>query len=131
MYTVKVKDADGHEINIAVSEEIYELFENERRELERERRERKRHLVRCSLDDLLKFQNFLVDTEVPDDYICLRELLLSVLQTSGYCQRKRFSMYLMGYSFKEIAQKQHCSIPAVYYSIINVRKKLKKLLMEP
>lgn len=131
MYTVKVKDANWHEVEVEVSKEIYELFEKERRELEREHSERRSHIVRCSLEDLLKYQNFFVNTEVPDDYIYLKELLRSVLQDSGYCQRERFSMYLMGYSLKDIAQKQHCSIPAVFYSINDIREKLKKLLIVP
>lgn len=127
MYYVNIKGPDGQEISVEVSFEVYQLFEDERRELERERFERRAHWDRRGLDDYIQENTIAIPDETVD-LVCLFETLRNILLSCTPLQRMRFVLYMRGYSLSEIAKLQKCSVPAVLYSLNSVIKKIRKSL---
>lgn len=128
MRYVKIQDADGKEVIIEVTDEVFLIFDDERRELAREKKEKFRHLANCALNEDILPRKSVACSETPEDLVCLRESLRDILGNCTPIQKIRFSLYLRGYSLSEIARFQHSSVPAVLYSISSVLKRIKKNL---
>lgn len=124
MHYIKIKDTDRQEIDVEVSDEVYQLLEDEHRELERERYERRAHLDMHELNDYL-LERALTLPDATADHICLIDRIQNTLKTCTQNQRTRFAMYICGYSLSEIARYQHCHVTTVEESIKRIRKKIK------
>jgi DNA-directed RNA polymerase specialized sigma24 family protein len=129
MYYVKTKDISGHEIMVEVSFEIYQLFEAERKQNERDRYERRKHIDDSPKSDHAELLPSRHD-ENPEETLIRRETLQTVLKIVEACtpiQRERFYLNrVFGYSGNEIAKIQGCRLQAVYQSVNSVLKKIKK-----
>lgn len=107
MYRVKIKDADDHEVEVEVSDEVYKVFQDYDRKVENQSHERRRHWDKRCLEGYISDDN-IVSSELTEDQVCLFETLNSILNNCTPNQRTRFYLYLSGYSLSEIAQIQHC-----------------------
>jgi DNA-directed RNA polymerase specialized sigma24 family protein len=126
MYTVTVQDADGKEITLEVTKAIFLIVDDERRELERNKKEKYRHLSNAELKEDLLPRRSIQFAETPEDQVCLLESLREELRKCSPIQRKRFALFLQGYNLSEIAQIQGCAKQCVQRSLTYVLKRIKK-----
>ena len=130
MYYVKIKDITGHEITIEVSFDIFQLFEEERKEIERERYERRNHLDKRGLEDYILGNEATSLSESAEDQFFRQETFRTIRNSMRTCtpnQQKRFAYYLSGYSFAEIARMEGRTQRTIKKSINAVIKKVKKI----
>ena len=121
----------GKGIAIEVSDEVFKVFKDECREFEREKKEMERHGSNCEMEDNILPLRSLVLSETPEDQVCLLESLHFALKSCTPNQRIRFHLYLCGYSLTEIAHFQNTSVPAVLYSLKSILKKIKNIFDTP
>lgn len=129
IYYVKVKDTEGHWVEVEVSKEVYDCFEQERTQQENQ--------ARYDRDFLDKYADMesLPNTLLTDSRLTLeektevKEILEKVEEIIGTCsqkQQRRFYLNrICGFSATEIAQKEICSEGAIRHSISDVEKKIK------
>ena len=120
MYLVKILNADHRPVDVEVSLEIYRVYEESRKQEERQRYERRKHIEGKSFDDCLLY-----------DLAAERlETLLEigqVLEKLPPLQRWRFILHFFyGYSYSEIAKMQDCNKSAVMRSVHSALKKIRK-----
>ena len=110
MYLVKILNADHRPVDVEVSLEIYRVYEESRKQEERQRYERRKHIEGRSFDDCLMFD---LATEPLEDTVERLETLLEigqVLEKLPPLQRWRFILHFFyGYSYSEIAKMQDCN----------------------
>ncbi|KXL53702.1 hypothetical protein CLNEO_09280 [Anaerotignum neopropionicum] len=130
-FYVTVTDLQGKEITVKVSIEIFELFEEERKEIARLRKEKERH---SSDEDVESdFAGYLhsLHTASLEERAMQRQELKSAVDAIKSCtsvqQRRFYFNRILGYTFTEIAAKEHCSERAVKFSVDAVIKKLDDL----
>lgn len=133
MYYVKIKDVTGHEITMEVSFDIFRVFEEERKELERERYEKRNHLDKRGLEDyILELEKEATSlSESAEDQFFRQETFRSIRNIMRTCtinQQERFAFYLSGYTYAEIARMCNCSVMTVKGSVASVIKKIKKAM---
>lgn len=131
MFTEKIPDSTGREITVEVSEDVFNIFEDEKRELKRESSEYGRHGDDRDPEDRIVARKAAEASEPLEDLFFRQETLRAVRNLLGTCtplQRERFTLYAEGYSFAEIARIQHCAVMTVKKSVITVRKKIKKFV---
>jgi DNA-directed RNA polymerase specialized sigma24 family protein len=132
MYYVKTKDVAGHEAIVEVSYEVYQAFEDERKELERERYERRQHWDKRGLEDyILANESIAVSEKLEDLFFRLNTLrtIQDVVRACTHVQQKRFYLHCVcGYSYAEIARMYNCSVMTVKGSVASVLKKIKKVM---
>lgn len=129
MYYVKIKDVTGREITVEVPFDIFQLFEEERKELERERYERRKHLDKRGLEDYILEKEAASLSESAEDQFFRQEVFRSIRSIMRICttnQQERFAFYLSGYSFAEIARMEGCTERTVRKSVNAAIKKIKK-----
>ena len=120
MYLVKILNADHRPIDVEVSLEIYRVYEESRKQEERQRYERRRHIEGKSFDNCLLFD---LATE-PLEETAER---LETLQEIGRALEWRFILHFFyGYSYSEIAKMQDCNKSAVMRSVQSALKKVRK-----
>ena len=127
MYHVNVQNADGYEVEVEVSEEVYKVFHDYDKLMENQNHEHRRHWDKRRLEDYIVDDN-LVSPESPEDQVCLFVTLCSVLENCTLNQQRRFYLYLLGYSLSEIAQIEHRSVMTVKGSIETTIKKIQNSL---
>lgn len=127
MYLVKILNADHRPVDVEVSLEIYRVYEESRKQEERQRYERRKHIEGRSFDDCLMFD---LATEPLEDTVERLETLLEigqVLEKLPPLQRWRFILHFFyGYSYSEIAKMQDCNKSAVMRSVQSALKKVRK-----
>jgi DNA-directed RNA polymerase specialized sigma24 family protein len=131
MYCVKIKDVFGHETIVEVSFEIYQLFEDERKQMERERNERRKHWDKRGLEDYILANESLAVSETLEDLFSRLDalrIIRDVVRTCTPVQQERFTLYVRGYTFAEVARLHHCTKQTVQESVKTVLKKIKKHL---
>jgi DNA-directed RNA polymerase specialized sigma24 family protein len=132
MYCVKIKDVTGHEVTVEVTFDIFQLFEDERKELERERFERREHWDKRGLEDYILENEATEIPETLEDLFFRQETFRSVkkaLQTCSPRQQERFYLHCVsGYSYGEIARLQGCTKHSVWTSVETVKKIIKNSL---
>ena len=105
MYLVKILNADHRPVDVEVSLEIYRVYEESRKQEERQRYERRKHIEGKSFDDCLMFD---LATEPLEETAERLETLLEigqVLEKLPPLQRWRFILHFFyGYSYSEIAK---------------------------
>lgn len=130
-FYVTVIDANGKEIKVKVSLEVFKIFEDERKEQERLRKEYSRHGSDEDVEsDIAAYLNSLRTASLEEKIMQRMELKsgMAVIKSCTATQQRRFYLNrIMGYSFTEIARKEHCSESAVRLSVKEVVKKLDKL----
>ena len=127
MQTVTVLDADGRKVTIEVTDEVFLIVDDERRELEREKKEKFRHRSKSELKEDLLPRRLIERVETPEDQVCFFETLRGILDSCTSNQRTRFALYISGYSWSEIARRQRCTVMAVKFSVMGVLEKIKKV----
>ena len=127
MYLVKILNADHRPVDVEVSLEIYRVYEESRKQEERQRYERRKHIEGRSFDDCLMFD---LATEPLEDTVERLETLLEigqVLEKLPPLQRWRFILHFFyGYSYSEIAKMKDCNKSAVIRSVQSTLKKVRK-----
>ena len=127
MYLVKILNADHRPVDVEVSLEIYRVYEESRKQEERQRYERRKHIEGKSFDDCLMFD---LATEPLEETAERLETLLEigqVLEKLPPLQRWRFILHFFyGYSYSEIAKMQDCNKSAVMRSVQSALKKVRK-----
>lgn len=127
MYLVKILNADHRPVDVEVSLEIYRVYEESRKQEERQRYERRKHIEGKSFDDCLLYD---LATEPLEETAERLETLLEigqVLEKLPPLQRWRFILHFFyGYSYSEIAKMQDCNKSAVMRSVHSALKKIRK-----
>ena len=127
MYLVKILNADHRPVDVEVSLEIYRVYEESRKQEERQRYERRKHIEGKSFDDCLLYD---LATEPLEETAERLETLLEIgciLEKLPPLQRWRFILhFLYGYSYSEIAKMQDCNKSAVMRSVHSALKKIRK-----
>jgi hypothetical protein len=133
MYCVKIKDISGREVIVDVSYEVYQTFDIERKELERERYERRKHWDSRGLEDYIIGNDPIAVPETLEDWYFRRERMRTILKSFHSCtqlQQRRFTLFVDGKSYSEIARLQKCGKQSVRKSVESVISKIKKSLSE-
>ncbi|MFR9542852.1 MAG: hypothetical protein SNH27_12445 [Rikenellaceae bacterium] len=128
-FYVTITDATGKEIQVKVSFEIYQIFEDERKARERYRKEVKRHYSDKAFDETTTLPS-VHRPSVLDSVISQSKLNTAnkIIQSCTPTQQRRFRLNrILGYSFTEIAKIEGCSVRAVKFSVDAVIEKLEKL----
>lgn len=128
-YFIEVPDMNGEMVKVEVSAAVHEVFEDERKQLERERNESRRHRTDVTLCEVLKTKS---DNYSLDDRVIACEKLEKALEVISKCtetQRRRFYLNRIdGYSLVEIAKMEVTNVSSVHRSVQAVAKQLKKVL---
>lgn len=126
MKTITVKNADGIEIELEVSDEVYHLYiDDKHNEVEREKY-RDKHLrtltESCILENDMKHSVNNLNDIVHD-----KELMKKVEQVLRKCtptQKRRFQMYFFKHmTIREIARIENRDVSSIFETIKAVRKK--------
>jgi len=130
-FYVTITNSHDKEIGVKVSFEIFELFEEERKEIERLRKEKERHASDEDVESDNTGYLHRLHTASLEERVIQRQELKSAVDVIKSCtpvQQRRFYLNrILGYTFKEIAAKEHCSERAVKFSVDTVIKKLDDL----
>lgn len=128
-YLIEVPDTTGKLVTVEVSREVYEVFDEERKQRERERNEKRRHGTDIPLCDVLKTKSSECNL---DEQLVISEKLADVIDIISKCtptQRKRFYLNRIdGFSLVEIAKMEATNVSSVFRSVQAVVKQLKKVL---
>jgi len=131
MYYVKIKDDFDHEITVEVLLEVYQVFDDERKLLERERYEHRKHWDKRGIEDYILADHSTALSESAEEIFFCRETfreIREVLKTCTSVQRKRFILHFFdGNSYAKIAGMQNCTPATVHKSIQAVQKKLENI----
>lgn len=127
MYLVKILNADLHPVDVEVSVEVYRVYEESRKQEERQRYERRKHIEGKSFEHSLLFD---LATEPLEETFERLETLREIgheLEKLPPLQRWRFILHFFyGYSYSEIAKMQGCHKSAVMRSAQSALKKIRK-----
>ena len=127
---IEIKDGNGKMITVEVSEEVYEVLQEENKEQEHQRYERRKHIDDRELSDYIVHQKRVAENL--EDYCVNRERLKEIQKIVSTCtqtQQRRFYLNrICGYSYTEIAEKEKCKLYAVQKSVSTVLKKIEKFL---
>ena len=130
-FYVKVLNMQGKEIVVEVSLEVYNIFEEERKETERLRKEQSRHRDDTEVEsDLVSYRNNLHTPSTLDTIIYQSELdkANKVIQSCTPTQQRRFHLNrILSYSLTEIAKMDNCAVRTVKQSVDVVIKKLEEI----
>ena len=125
---VEIKNSDGKMVSVEVSEEVYAVLQEEKKEQERQRNERRRHLDSRELSDYIVSRKRIAENL--EDYCINKEQLEEIQKIVSTCtetQQRRFYLNrICGYSYTEIARIEGCNLISVRESVLTVLKKLKK-----
>ena len=127
MYLVKILNADHRPVDVEVSLEIYRVYEESRKQEERQRYERRKHIEGKSFDDCLLYDLATEPLEEPAERLETLLEIGQVLEKLPPLQRWRFILHFFyGYSYSEIAKMQDCNKSAVMRSVQSALKKIRK-----
>ena len=127
MYLVKILNADYRPIDVEVSLEIYRVYEESRKQEERQRYERRKHIEGRSFDNCLLFDLATEPLEETFERLETLQEIGRVLEQLPPLQRWRFILHFFyGYSYSEIAKMQDCNKSAVMRSVQSALKKVRK-----
>ncbi|KAF5067253.1 RNA polymerase sigma factor [Anaerotignum propionicum] len=130
-FYVTIINSQGKEIKVKVSVEIFELFKEEQKEIARLRKEKERHASDEDVESDIAGYLHSLRTESLEERAMQRQELKSAVDVIKSCtsvQQRRFYLNrILGYSFTEIARKEHCSEGAVRFSVKEVINKLEKI----
>ena len=126
MYLVKILSADHRPIDVEVSLEIYRVYEESRKQEERQRYERRKHIEGKSFDNCLLFDLATEPLEETAERLETLQEIGRALEQLPPLQRWRFILHFFyGYSYSEIAKMQDCNKSAVMRSVHSALKKIR------
>lgn len=114
-------------LRMKVSDEIFQLFCEEKRRKEREKWEKRNHIDKRDLDSYIVTIQAITETleETFFRQECIR-IIVKIVSDCTPIQQKRFYLHFLGgYTYKEIAEIEKCSISGVQKSVEKVLKKIK------
>lgn len=130
MFHVTIFDAAGTPLVVEVSYEVFQVFAEYDREMERQRKADSRHRDCRSWDTCLLFE---VSTEpLEQTYERMRTLkeIRDVLEEFSPKQRRRFLLHFAyGYTYMEIAEMEGSNKSTVMRSARTALKKIRKKLV--
>ncbi len=127
MYLVKILNADHRPVDVEVSVEIYRIYEESRKQEERQRYERRKHIEGKSFDNCLLFDLATEPLEETFERMETLKEIGGILEQLPPLQRRRFILHFFyGYSYSEIAKMQDCNKSAVMRSVQSALKKVRK-----
>lgn len=130
-FYVTITDSTGREVKVKVSYEIYQIFEEERKERERLRKEKAHHYADDDVDsDLIAYHKSLHTPSTLDTIVYRSQLEQAnrIIQTCTPTQQRRFYLNrILGYSLTDIAKIEKCTKVSVQESVSVVLKKLEKI----
>ena len=130
MFHVTIFDAAGTPLVVEVSYEVFQVFAEYDREMERQRKADSRHRDCRSWDTCLLFE---VSTEpLEQTYERMRTLkeIRDVLEEFSPTQRRRFLLHFAyGYTYMEIAEMEGSNKSTVMRSARAALKKIRKKLV--
>lgn len=130
-FYVTTKDYEGNDVTVEVSEQIYLLFEGERKAKERERNEHRRHGDDRELQDYLLYaENISLFVSAEESFLQKERMfgVRTILESCTPIQRERFYLNrICGYSYTKIAGLQKCGAERIRKSVNTVLKKLKNV----
>ena len=130
MRKIEIKNIDGKMVSVEVSEEVYAVLQEEKKEQERQRNERRRHIDDREWSDSIVSKKRVAENL--ENYCVNREQLKEIQKIVSTCtetQQRRFYLNrICGYSYTEIANMENCHITSVKESVMIVLKKIKKFL---
>ena len=133
-FYVKTLNSQGEEILVEVSFEVYTIFEQEGKEIERLRKENDRHGDDSEVESDVVLYKYSLKTASVEDQVDYRREIEAVMQVVKICtkiQQRRFHLNrILGYSFTEIASMENCSEGAVRKSVRSVSEKVKNYFQE-
>ena len=129
MYVITITNIDHNLLEVEVSVDVYKVYEDSRRQEERQRYERRKHIDGRSFDNCLLFELATEPLEQTYERIERLREIQAVLQDIPPQQRERFILHFAyGYSYSEIAKMQGCHKAAVMRSAKSALKKFVKIL---
>ena len=127
MYIITILNTDQHPVDVEVPAEIYHVYEESRKQEERQRYEYRKHIDRRDFHNCLLFE--LATEPLEDTYErieTLQEISYELAQLSPL-QRQRFILHFVcGYSYSEIAKMQGCHKAAVMRSAQSALAKIRE-----
>lgn len=130
-FYVTVKNSEWVDVEIEVSEEIYSIFDEERKYDERIKKRQQRHIHNKEYEDdkdnyySVKRRNSIEESVLFNEF---KNEVDELLKKCSSYQKRRFEYYCKNYTLEEISDIEGCSKTAVKYSLDRVRKKIQKLL---
>lgn len=129
MYIITISNADHHPLEVEVSVDVYKVYEDSRRQEERQRYERRKHIDGRSFDNCLLFELATEPLEQTVERLEMLRVIQSTLQEIPPGQRERFLLHFVyGYSYSEIAKMQGCHKAAVMRSAKSALRKIRENL---
>ena len=129
MRKVEIKDSDGKMVSVEVSEEVYDVLQEENKQKEHQRYEKRKHIDDRELSDYIVHQKRVAENL--EDYCINREQLKEIQKIVSTCtktQQRRFYLNrICGYNYTEIARIEGCNLISVRESVLTVLKNLKKI----
>ncbi len=126
-----VEDGNGKKIEVFVTEEVFAVLQEERKEVDRAAKEHERRGTDYDIEDeIVVFHHWKRHDSLEDCVVYNTEVARLMEFLDEHCtpkQKKRFLMVKFdGYSISETAKQENCSHEAVRLSIQAVEKLLKK-----
>lgn len=129
MCSVTIIDATGLPITVEVSHEIYQVFVDYDREIERQRKADSRHRDARSCDTCLIFELSTETLEQTYERIRVLREIEAALEEFTPKQRRRFLLHFAyGYTYLEIAKMEGSNKSTVMRSAKTALKKIQKKL---
>ena len=127
MCVITILNANRRPADVEVSVDIYRVYEESRKQEERQRYERRKHIDGRAFHNCLLFELATEPLEETFERLeTLREINYAVDQLPPL-QRQRFVLhFIYGYSYSEIAEMQGCYKAAVMRSAQSALKKIRK-----
>ena len=129
MRKIEIKNSDGKMVSVEISEEVYAVLQEEKKEQERQRNERRRHIDDREWSDSIVSKKRVAKNL--ENYCVNREQLKEIQKIVSTCtetQQRRFYLNrICGYSYTEIARIEGCNLISVRESVLTVLEKLKNL----
>ena len=130
MYYVTITNPEGEEIEVEISEDVFAVFEESRKQEIRYDHERRDHIDKRGLDNRFVIQELDRNAESLEEQYLRKERLEQILNVIESCtplQKQRFYLYaICGLTYDEIATIQCCSTMAVCSSVRKVKERILK-----
>ena len=128
MQEIYIKNANGDLEKVVVSDQVAELLETFRREDAAEQRQLRRHIKHSGGADV-SYEEWMGGYEFEDQLINSLQLRKALSSLSDKQRQRLLQYYIMGYTYRKIAEMEGVTDTAVKQNINKIIKKLKKFLI--
>ena len=127
MCVITILNANRRPVDVEVSVDIYRVYEESRKQEERQRYERRKHIDGRAFHNCLLFELATEPLEETFERLETLQEINSLIEQLPPLQRQRFVLhFIYGYSYSEIAEMQGCHKAAVMRSAESALKKIRK-----